>query len=108
MCVLSASQPRGTGLCLKLKLQTRLAKIAVKNAVSRVCRQINRLGSASAARTPSKPVFGKRRPADTSGEAQPIVHSGGTTVSAMATATVQARTDSRGVQQILAGSDRIA
>jgi hypothetical protein len=85
-----------------------LAATAVSSAVPRVFSETRRLGSAIAARTPNQPLPGKSTPADSNGDAQPTMHSGGTTLNAMAAAVAHGRLDSRGVQHRIEGNDRRA
>jgi hypothetical protein len=67
---------------------------------------INKLASANATAMPNQAEFGKSTPADSNGDAQPIMQSGGIAVSVSATAAVHGRRDSSGVQQENQGTDR--
>ena len=57
---------------------------------------------------PNQAEFGNSTPADSNGDAQPMMQRGGTAVSATALATVHGRRDSRRVQQIIQGTDKSA
>src|SRR5689334_11525812 len=99
MHVLSASHPRGFGVGFDARLQMTLAATAVSSAVPRVFSGSRRLGRTSAAKTPNQPLPGKSTPVDTSGDAQPTMHSGGTAAKATAATVAHGRLDARGVQK---------
>src|SRR5215471_16589902 len=73
-------------------------------ARTRVRRARRSAGRAIVAITPSHREFGKSTPADTSGDAQPTIQSGGTTLKVIAAAAAHGRSAFRRVQQIAQGS----
>jgi hypothetical protein len=85
-----------------------LAALAISSAINLVLLWINKPGSAKVTAMPSQAEFGNSTPADSNGDAQPMMQRGGTTVRASAIADVHGRRDSSRVQQRVQGSDRSA
>src|SRR6266540_4012654 len=85
-----------------------LAALATSSATNLVLLWINKPGSARVTAIPSQAEFGKSTPAESNGDAQPMMQRGGTTVRATAIADVHGRRDSSRVQQRAHGSDRSA
>src|SRR4051812_5657723 len=85
-----------------------LTTLATTSATNLVLLWINKPGSAKAATMPNQPEFGKSTPAESNGDAQPIMQIGGTAESATAMAAVHGLRDSSRVQQKNQGTDRRA
>ena len=85
-----------------------LTALATTSATILVLLWINKPGSAKTAAMPHQPECGNSTPAESNGDAQPMMQRGGTTVRATAIADVHGRRDSSRVQQKVHGSDRSA
>ena len=83
-----------------------LAALATTSATNLVLLWINKPGSAKAAAMPNQAESGNSTPADSNGDAQPIMQIGGTAESTTAMAAVHGLRDSSRVQQKNQGTDR--
>src|ERR1022692_3913621 len=86
----------------------KLAVPAMRSATVRVFLWTRRPGSAKVAPRPSHAEFGNSTPADTSGDAQPTIHSGGIALSATAAVVFHGRRPCQRVQHRIQGSARTA
>jgi hypothetical protein len=84
------------------------AALAANSAITLVLLWINKPGNAKTAVMPNQPEPGKSTPADSNGDAQPIMQIGGTADSATAMAAVHGLRDSSRVQQKNQGTERSA
>jgi hypothetical protein len=85
-----------------------LAALATAIVTNLVFLWINKAGIAKAAVMPNQAEFGNRTPAETNGDAQPIMQRGGRAVSTTAMAAVHGLSDCFRVQQKNQGTDRSA